>query len=41
MSDASFAVLVFCSFFAVILFSVGYLVGAWHTLRTIRRTDDE
>jgi hypothetical protein len=41
MSDASFAVLMFCGFTAFILFSIGYLVGAWHTLRELRRNDDE
>ena len=41
MSDATFAVLVFFGFAAFFLFACGYLVGAWHTLNTIRRNDDD
>jgi hypothetical protein len=41
MSDAAFTVLVFCGFTAFFLFSIGYLIGAWHTLYTIRRHDNE
>jgi hypothetical protein len=44
MSDESFSMLVFCGFCgftAFFLFSIGYLVGAWHTLHTIRRPDNE
>ena len=41
MSDTPIAWLAFCGFAAFILFSTGYLVGAWNTLRELRRNDDE
>lgn len=41
MSDASFAVVLFFGSVAFILFASGYLIGAWHTLRDLRRNDDE
>ena len=41
MSDLPIAFLAFLAFQAFVLFSFGYLVGAWRTLRHIGRDDDD
>lgn len=40
MSDLPIAWLAFCGFAAFILFSIGYLVGAWNTPRDINQEID-
>lgn len=41
MSDLPIAFLAFIAFQAFCLFAFGYLVGAWNTLRELRRHDDD
>lgn len=40
MSDLPIAFLAFLAFQAFVLFSFGYLVGAWNTLRDINQEID-